>query len=127
MAWQIFQEVNHDNDLTKHLDLSCLDYEDALVITKQQMYELAKYAARQSSYEASHPQAYVVNVKCAEDHLILMEDPYGRTPLKNCVLEMIKNDLKLENYYIPTHRIILVKIDHLDLKRLDQRMSTYDE
>ena len=66
----------------------------------------------------------MVNIKCAEDHLILMEDTYGRTPLKNCVLEMIRNELKLDNYYIPTHRVILVKVDHRDLKTLDQRMIT---
>lgn len=34
VAWQIFDEVNADNDTQKHIDLSCLDYEDAIIITK---------------------------------------------------------------------------------------------
>lgn len=52
-----------------------------------------------------------MNIKCAEDHLIIIEDQYGRQPLKNCIVEMITNDLKLDNYYIDTMRTVLVRID----------------
>ena len=54
-----------------------------------------------------------------------MEDEYGRTPLKNCVLEMIQKELHLDHHYIPTLRTILVKVDYRDLKRLEEinRMS----
>ena len=48
VAWQIFDEVNEDNDTLKFCDLSCLDFEDAVIIAKQKIYELAKYASLQS-------------------------------------------------------------------------------
>jgi len=49
-----------------------------------------------------------------------MEDEFGRTPLKNCVLEMVQKELHFDHYYIPTLRTILIKLDHGDLKRLEQ-------
>lgn len=117
VAWQIFDEVNENNDTLKHADLSCLDYEDAVIIAKQKVYELAKHASLQSHITQV---PYVLNIRCAEDHLILMEDEYGRTPLKNCVLEMIQKELGLDHHYIPTLRTVLVKVDHRALKRFDE-------
>lgn len=35
VAWQIFDEVNENNDITKHIDLNCLDINEAVNITKQ--------------------------------------------------------------------------------------------
>lgn len=34
VAWMIFNEVNRDNDVYKHIDLSCLDSNDAQIIAK---------------------------------------------------------------------------------------------
>ena len=34
VAWKIFEEINCINDTLKHIDLGCLDYEDAMAITK---------------------------------------------------------------------------------------------
>ena len=42
VAWQIFDEINTLNDTDKHIDLSCLDYTDAIAITKQKIFELAR-------------------------------------------------------------------------------------
>lgn len=89
VAWQIFDDVNANNDTQQHIELSCLDYEDAIIIAKQKIYELAKFASIKSYQTTSSPTPFVLNIKCAEDHLILIEDEYGRTPLKNCILEMI--------------------------------------
>lgn len=116
VAWQIFDEINDSNDTLKLCDLSCLDFEDAVVIAKQKIYDLAKYASMQS-HQTTEP--HVLNIKCAEDHLILMEDEFGRTPLKNCVLDMVQKELRFDHHYIPTLRTILVKVDHRDLKRFD--------
>ena len=59
---------------------------------------------------------FILNIKCAEDHLVIMSDAYGRGPLKNCVLEMIKRDLGLDTYYIHALRTILVKVDYATVK-----------
>jgi hypothetical protein len=52
-----------------------------------------------------------MNVKCAEDHLITIEDEYGRAPLKNCILEMIREEMGIDHHYISATRTILVHID----------------
>jgi hypothetical protein len=41
VAWEIFEELNELNEQEKHIDLSCLDYSDALIIAKQKIYDLA--------------------------------------------------------------------------------------
>ena len=45
VAWKIFDEINEPNETYKHIDLSCLDFNDALAITKQKIYDLAKFVA----------------------------------------------------------------------------------
>lgn len=120
MAWQIFDEINLQNDTRKHIDLSCLDYEDAIIIAKQKIYELAKLASIQSYQSSNPPSLLVLNIKCAEDHLILIEDEFGRTPLKNCILEMIQKELSFDHYYIPYKKTILVKVDHKSIQRFDK-------
>ena len=52
-----------------------------------------------------------MNIKCAEDHLIPVEDQFGRAPLKNCIVQMIKNELGIDHFYISATRTILVRID----------------
>jgi hypothetical protein len=41
VSLRIFEEVNKNNDTLKHIDLSCLDYEDAIKISKKMLKELA--------------------------------------------------------------------------------------
>ena len=48
VAWQIFDDVNYQNDTHQHIDLSCLDHPDALAITKQKIFDLAIVAAKRS-------------------------------------------------------------------------------
>ena len=42
VAWQIFDDVNENNDTEKVVDLNCLDVMDAQAITKQKIYDLGK-------------------------------------------------------------------------------------
>ena len=42
IAWRIFDHVNENNDTKKHIDLNCLDINEACYIAKQQIYEVAK-------------------------------------------------------------------------------------
>jgi len=37
VALKIFDEVNQNNDTLKHIDLSCLDYEDGIIIAKSKL------------------------------------------------------------------------------------------
>lgn len=34
IAWQIFDEINYYNDSLQYVDMSCLDHNDAIAITK---------------------------------------------------------------------------------------------
>ena len=43
----IFDEVNQENDTLRHIDLTCLDHEDALMITLEKICDLADHAAIQ--------------------------------------------------------------------------------
>ena len=36
---------------------------------------------------------YILNIRCADDHMIMMENEYGTDVLKNGILEMIRNEL----------------------------------
>ena len=74
VAWQIFDEVNEHNDITKHIDLNCLDINEAVNITKQQVYQIAKDLKpyKQSYFCNGNPPAdhEVLSIKCAEDHIV---------------------------------------------------------
>ena len=41
VAWRIFDHVNENNDIKKHIDLNCLDFNEAISIAKQHIYEIA--------------------------------------------------------------------------------------
>jgi hypothetical protein len=92
VAFSIFDEVNFQNDTLKFVDLSCLDSEDAMFICKMKLIELARTANEQYRLKGKKAH-YVLNIKCAEDHLMIIEDQFGRQPLKNCIVEMIGNEL----------------------------------
>lgn len=110
IAWQIFEDVNQMNDTFQHIDLSCLDTNDAIIIAKQKITDLAYNTAEIYREDASFEHK-ILNIKCADDHLVIIEDQYGRQPLKNCVLEMIMNEMNVDSYYINTRRTILAKVD----------------
>ena len=110
VAWEIFDEVNEANDTLKHIDLSCLDYIDAIQITKQKIFDLASHAQQEYLRKGVNFH-FILNIKCADDHLINIEDEFGRAPLKNCVLEMVRKELNIENFYIAAQRTILVRVD----------------
>ena len=44
VAWQIFDEVNKYYDVSKYIDLNCLDLVDAQAVTKQKIYDVAMMA-----------------------------------------------------------------------------------
>ena len=99
IAWEIFSEVNEINETYKHIDLNCLDYVDAMIMVKQKLFDLA-VKAQKEHVRRSMTEDFIMNIRCAEDHLIPIEDELGRTPLKNVVLETIRLDLGLDFYYI---------------------------
>ena len=111
VAWQIFDEINEENNQFKHIDLSCLDFDDAIAITKQKIFDLANEAHQNWKSGQSVNMNYIYNIKCADDHLINIEDHLGRAPLKNCILEMIKHELQIDHHYVSAQRTILVRID----------------
>ena len=41
VAWQLFDEVNRDNDTDQFIDLNCQDIQDAKAIAKQKIYDMA--------------------------------------------------------------------------------------
>ena len=49
VAWQIFDEINYYNDTLQFIELTCLDHTDAIAITKQKIFELARQASEKSN------------------------------------------------------------------------------
>jgi hypothetical protein len=41
IAWQLFDEVNEYNYVEKCIDLNCLEFEDAIAICKQKIYDIS--------------------------------------------------------------------------------------
>ena len=107
-AWQIFDEVNVDNDFQQVIDLNCLDISDGEAITKQKIYDLAKIIRDMGpSNKMSNGHEYVgfqndlvLCVVCSEDHFIQMKTSSGSAPLKNAILECVRNELEMDHYYI---------------------------
>jgi len=59
------------------------------------------------------PTDEVLCIVCGEDHLIQIEDKAnGRAPLKNAILETVRNELQIDHHYIPQTRTILVRVNH---------------
>lgn len=135
IAWQIFDEVNQNNDPDKLIDLNCLELNDAKAITKQKIYDVALLSRDGGSQiPKSHvgpfdnpnevinknreeQKEYVLIVQCGDDHLVQLPDNQGRPsgPVANGILEVVKNELKLDHYYISQNKIVLVKIDNTTL------------
>ena len=106
VAWQIFDEVNSDLDTVKHIDLNCLSHDDALAITKQKIYDTAQIALNSPNKD------FIMHVQCGENHLLMMRDKQtGKAPVKNVILEMLNNELKMDHFHLPDSNAILVRID----------------
>ena len=113
VAWKIFDEINEKNETFKHIDLSCLDFTDSIAITKQKVYDLAKFVAirnPKNSYSFANNN-YVLNIKCAEDHIVQIENEFGAQVLRNGILDMLQSELGLDQHYIKGTRTILVRVD----------------
>ena len=100
IAWQIFDEVNEHLDQTKRIDLNCLDTQDAIAIAKQKIYDTAMVAQQR-------PDFMILNILTSDAQSVLQ----GNNRVKNLMLEMIKDELKLDHYFFPEDNVILVKID----------------
>ena len=57
------------------------------------IYDLAQFIAVRNSGVHTNYNNYILNIKCSDDHMIMMENEYGTDVLKNGILEMIKNEL----------------------------------
>ena len=59
-------------------------------------------------------RCFVLVFQCSDDHFEQIErDKDGQPcgPYLNCVLDVVKNDLRLDCYYQAHYKLILVKID----------------
>jgi len=117
VAWQIFDEINYFNDTYQFIELTCLDHTDAIAIAKQKIFELARHVHRDFQASGTLLDHFVLNVKCGEDHIMPVEDEFGRSPLKNVILNTIELEMPgIDHYYISTSRTILVHIDENSIK-----------
>ena len=64
IAWQIFDEVNQQNNIDSLVDLSCLDVQDASAICKQVIYD-AGVAVRDGGKNVER----VLCITCGEDQI----------------------------------------------------------
>ena len=99
VAWRIFDHVNENNDSKKHIDLNCLDINEAISITKQQIYDGAQklkpltkkkglFASCSGEAQLMEGKDYqVLSVQCADDHFVSeRKDSKHKT---NAILKMI--------------------------------------
>ena len=101
IAWQIFDEVNEHNNIEQIIDLNCLDIYDGIALTKQKIYDLAESIAQNGTMGRMLDHEFrqfdndlILIVVCADEHIQQVKDEYtGRSPLKNCILEMVRNEL----------------------------------
>ena len=81
VAWRIFDHVNENNDISRTIDLNCLDIFEAESITKQQIYESARNVQNNQGggifsnlFCMSNPRpSYiekVLSIRCAAHHMI---------------------------------------------------------
>lgn len=112
IAWNIFDEVNENNDTCMLIDLSCLELIDAQAVTKQKIFELAQELAECMQSHCDQEEDKVLCVVCSEDHFYKKTDSStSSAPLKNAILETIREELKMDHYYISQTRTILVRVN----------------
>lgn len=118
-AWQIFDQVNEENDTEQIIDLNCLDISDGEAITKQKIYDLAKMIREQGPSNKGNGHSFVgfqndlvLCVVCSDDHFIQMKTQSGSAPLKNAILECVRNELQMDHYYIAQTKTILIRVNY---------------
>lgn len=60
----------------------------------------------------------VLVIVCSEDHLQpIFSKTTASSPIKNVILEMVRNELQVDHYYVQQHLSILVRVnwDTLDI------------
>lgn len=107
IAWQVFDEVNEYNDVSKFIDLNCIEVDEAIAICKQKLYDVAEQIQKQYT-----GQDHVLNILCSELQMESVVDQYdGRTKIQNQILDMVQNELNLDFNYQANTNNILVRID----------------
>ena len=104
--------MNQYNEIDKIVDLNCLEIQDAQAITKQKIYDLAK-AIREGQVSAPGEGPWldhVLCIVCSEDHLVKIETKKsGVSSLRNAILDTVRNEMKIDHFYIPQTRTIMVR------------------
>ena len=93
--------MNEHNNIEQIIDLNCLDIYDGIALTKQKIYDLAESIAQNGTMGRMLDHEFrqfdndlILIVVCADEHIQQVKDEYtGRSPLKNCILEMVRNEL----------------------------------
>ena len=118
VAMDIFEEVNLCKNQQSCIDLNCQPVPAAIAITKQKIYDLAEAVRNQSEV-----WDWVLAIQTAEGHMMspldaeysVPQTPIGNAPqvqtnLKNVLHGLIKHELRLDHFYIPQQRVVLVRI-----------------
>lgn len=123
IAWQIFDEVNKENDTERFIDLNCLELEDALAITKQKIYDAAQSKSESFNSKQSYTDNSVLSILTSKHHLVPLSDSKNQwggnsqnKAVANGVMDMIANDLELDNYYNTINKIVLVRINQYTIE-----------
>lgn len=91
--------------------------DEAIAITKQKIYDLAQiaYQEKLEAYEMGKQiskRNHVLAILCGDDHIITVgNNSYDRGTARNEVLDMIKNELELDIFYLHNNKVILIRID----------------
>lgn len=94
IAWQIFDDVNVMNDTAVLVDLNCLDTMDAQAVTKQKIYDLSQLILLECQvHNINGLNDHVLCVVCTDEHFYRQINDNQTAPLKNGILEMIRNEL----------------------------------
>ena len=115
------------------IDLNCLDLMDAKAITKQKIYDVAlvmreqgglnssklkhvgPFSNQSQSYDQSNEPTVLI-IQCSDEHYQQAQNESmgggaRPAPPQNGIVDAVKNELKLDHFYITQKKIILVKID----------------
>ena len=89
------------NDSLQLIDLNCQEIDDARAITKQKVYDLAKFI-----HSAGSKKEYILIIVCADEHMV--DSRYGAN---NAILETVSNELSMDHYYLPSTNTILIRVN----------------
>mmetsp|Transcript_12197 Transcript_12197/g.20561 ORF Transcript_12197/g.20561 Transcript_12197/m.20561 type:complete len:172 (+) Transcript_12197:184-699(+) len=102
VAWQIFDEVNERNEVDRYIDLSCLELDEAVAITKQKIYDLAQISQQDFlDLGGSRPINHILIVQCSKEQLVEADDEYSSSVmegLRNGIIDMISEELNMDHH-----------------------------